>query len=278
MVDNVLDIIEKHFGKLVITRGKTFNFLGMKIKITKDKTIEMSMKDQIEEAFEMFGEKLEGSVSSPATKKLNTVDPKATQLNNKKSDIFHSVVAKLLFIVKRARPDCETAISFLTRRVSKSDEDDWEKLRRVLLWCKNTINDIRVIGATSLTDVFTWIDAAYAVHSDMRSHTGGIMFMGVGTVHGKSGVQKLSTRSSTEAELVGVSEYLLYNIWIMNFMDIQGLKIKNNILYQDNQSVIRMEQNRRYSCTGNSRQLDILDISSLQTELRKINKRTVLPN
>ena len=72
----------------------------MKIKITKDKTIEMSMKDQIEEAFEMFGEKLEGSVSSPATKKLNTVDPKATQLNNKKSDIFHSVVAKLLFVVK----------------------------------------------------------------------------------------------------------------------------------------------------------------------------------
>ena len=45
------------------------------------------MKDQTEEAFAMFGDKLEGSVSSPATTKLNTVDSKATQLDNKKSDI-----------------------------------------------------------------------------------------------------------------------------------------------------------------------------------------------
>ena len=60
----------------------------MKINIAKDKTIEMSMKDQIEEAFKMFDEKLEGSVSSPASKRLNTVDPKATQLDNKKRDVF----------------------------------------------------------------------------------------------------------------------------------------------------------------------------------------------
>ena len=74
------------------------------------------MKDQIEEAFKMFGEKLEGYVSSPATKMLNTIDPKATQRDNK-NDVFHSVVVKLLLIVNRARLDYETAISFLTRRL-----------------------------------------------------------------------------------------------------------------------------------------------------------------
>ena len=109
------------------------------------------------------------------------------------------MASKLLFIIKRARPDCETTLSFLTRRVSKSNEDDWEKIRRLLIWCKNTINDVRVIGATSLTDFFTWVDAAYAIHSDMRSHTGGIMYMGVGTLHARSGVQKLNMKSSTEA-------------------------------------------------------------------------------
>ena len=67
-----------------------------------------------------------------------------------------------------------------------------------MVYYKNTINDIRVIGATSLTDVFTWIDAAYAVHSDMRSHTGGIMSTGVGTLHARSGVQKLNAKISTE--------------------------------------------------------------------------------
>ena len=75
--------------------------------------------------------------------------------------------------MKRVRPDIETAISFLMRRVSKSDVDDWWKLKRVLAYLKNTIDDVRIIGASSLTQILTWVDASYAVHTDMRSHTGG---------------------------------------------------------------------------------------------------------
>ena len=87
---------------------------------------------------------------------------------------------------------------------------------------------MRIIGATSLTDKFTWIGAAYNVHIDMRSHTGGDMSMGIGAVHSKVSVQHFNTKSSTEAEIVGVSEYLPCNSWIMNFMSAQGYKIKNN--------------------------------------------------
>ena len=37
----------------------------------------------------------------------------------------------------------------------------------------------------------------------------------------------------------------------------QGYKIVNNILFQDNESVIKMEVNGRNSCTGNSRHIEI---------------------
>ena len=37
VIDGILDNIEEHFGKLLITRGKTHEFLGMKIHITEDK-------------------------------------------------------------------------------------------------------------------------------------------------------------------------------------------------------------------------------------------------
>ena len=40
-------------------------------------------------------------------------------------------------------------------------------------------------------------------------------------------------------------------------MQYQGYCIKNNVLYQDNQSAIRMKENGRNSCTGNSRHIDI---------------------
>ena len=74
----------------------------------------------------------------------------------------------------------------------------------------------------------------------------------MGIIHTKSSKQKLNTKSSTEAEVVGLSEYLPYNIWLLHFLEAQGYPIKNNIVYQDNQSAIRMERNGRNSCTGNS--------------------------
>ena len=83
------------------------------------------------------------------------------------------------------------------------------------------------------------------------------MSMGWGSIHAKSNKQKLNTKSSTESELVGLSDYLPYNIWWINFLDKQGFKVVNNTLYQDNQSTIRMAKNGRNSCTGNLRHIDI---------------------
>ena len=114
-----------------------------------------------------------------------------------------------------------------------------------------------MVGATSLNEMVTWVDAAFASHMDKKSHTGGTISFGVGVVHSKSGKQKLNTKSSTEAELVGVSDYLPYHIWIINFLQAQGYNIKKKTLYQDNQSAIKMERNGRNSCTGNSRHIDI---------------------
>ena len=93
--------------------------------------------------------------------------------------------------------------------------------------------------------------------ADMKSQTGGAMSLGLGVLHGKSSKQKLNVKSSTEAELVGVSDYLPYNIWLMMFMSAQGYEIVDNTLYQDNQSTILMLKNGRNSCTGNSRHIHI---------------------
>ena len=71
---------------------------------------------------------------------------------------------------------------------------------------KNTIKDKRIIGAKTLTDLFTWINAAYAVHNNIRGHKGGAILMGYGINNGKPSKQKISVRSSTESELVGMGE------------------------------------------------------------------------
>ena len=229
----------------------------MNIRVTDDKKIEIDMKQQLEEVIEVFCEKIEGVVTSPAQNHLFFVDKNAEQLDEKKSEIFHSVTAKLLYLVKRARPDLETLISFLTMRVSKSDVEDWKKFKRGLTYIMNTLDDRRIIGARTLSDLFTYIDSSYAVHMNMRGHTGGAISMGYGIIHGKSSKQKINVKSSTESELVGVSEYIPYNIWLVMFMGAQGYGIKNNVVYQDNQSKMQMVKNGRNSCTGNSQHIHI---------------------
>jgi hypothetical protein len=62
----------------------------------------------------------------------------------------------------------------------------------------------------------TWVDTAYAVHDDMKSHTGGIMSFGLGVLNVKSCKQHLNVKSSTEAEVVGASDYLQWLIWVKN--------------------------------------------------------------
>ena len=123
----------------------------------------------------MIGEELKDNITCPAYRDLfESYEGKSPKLNKEKSEKFHSIVAKMLFITKRTRPDIETAISYLTTRVSKSNERDWFKMKRVLSFLKHTINDKRKIGAKSLHDLYTWVDAAYAVHDNMRGHTGGV--------------------------------------------------------------------------------------------------------
>ena len=58
-----------------------------------------------------------------------------------------------------------------------------------------------------------WVDASYAVHPDYRSHTGIAMSLGKGTAINVSTKQKINTKSSTEAELVGADDAMPYVLW-----------------------------------------------------------------
>ena len=260
VVQQVIDQLSKKFGKLTVNKvkpNKPFDFLGMNVTLREDKKFEIEMKDQLREAISWFGEEITIKPTSPAGRNLFVVDEESELLDDEKSETFHSTVAKLLYISQRARPDIEVTASFLCRRVSCSTMSDWKKLERVLGYLQNTIDDIRVVGAKDLQDLYTWIDAAYAVHDNYRSQTGGCMSFGHGLVHHKSLIQKLNTKSSTEAELVGTSNYVPYNVWVRNFLSKQGYDINDNVLVQDNQSAIKMENNGRNSCSGKSRHINI---------------------
>jgi hypothetical protein len=92
-----------------------------------------------------------------------------------------------------------------------------------------------------------WVDAAYAMHDDCRGHTGAGMSFGQGMALSYSWKQKINTKSSTEAELVGVDDVLGYILWACYFMIEQGYDMDPFLLYQDNMSAILLKTNGRAS-------------------------------
>ena len=134
-------------------------------------------------------------MTSPAQNHHFFSNEDAELLDENKKEKFPSVTAKLLHIVKRGRPDLETLVSFLTTRVTKSNVDDWKNLKRGLKYVKNSIKDKIMIGAKILYYLYTWIDAAYAVHNNMRGNTEGSILMGYGIVYRKYLTQKINVRA-----------------------------------------------------------------------------------
>ena len=260
VVTKVINEMESAFGKMEVKRGKHHTFVGMDFLLTEDRKLSITMRDYVEECIEAFKEAggvLEGKANSPAKNGLFIVSEEAEDLDEKEAEYFHHIVAKLLYVSKRARLDVDLTVSFLCTRVTKSTTEDWEKLRRLLLYLESTINMPRILGADRLDTVRTWVDASYGTHPDMKGHTGGAMSMGTGVFNVKSTKQKLNTKSSTETEVVGVSDYLPWVVWTKSFMEHQGRKIKSNILYQDNESAIRIEKNGMKSCREKSRHIHI---------------------
>ena len=108
------------------------------------------------------------------------------------------------------------------------------------------------------------IDASHGVHDDVRGHTGVVVTIGGSVVWSRSSRQKINTKSSTESELIAVSDKLSDILWCRMFMESLGEVTKAPlVLCQDNQSTITMIKNGTAS-TGKSKHIQLRHFWMLQ--------------
>ena len=91
----------------------------------------------------------------------------------------------------------------------------------------------------------------------MRSHSGLIAKFGHGSALSASRKQRLNCRSSTEAEVIAVDDFVGMVLWTNNFLGDQGYGVKKNILYQDKRSAMMLEENGRSSAGKRSKHLNV---------------------
>jgi hypothetical protein len=261
VVSQIIDLLSAQFGKespLTINRGKVHEYLGMTIDYTDDGKVKITMEDYIKSILNDLPEDMNGESPTPAGTHLFEVNSQNPDyLDDKTSTLFHHNVAKLLFLCKRARPDIQTAVSFLCTRVKRPDRDDYKKLGRVMRYLRATVSMPLTLEAHSIQLVKWWVDGSFAVHADMRSHTGGTMTLGKGSIYSTSTRQKLNTKSSTEAELVGVDDVMPQILWTRYFLQEQGYGACESVVHQDNKSTILLAENGRASSSKRTRHINI---------------------
>ena len=256
--DEFEEWLQKEFGqvkRVTGTRGKRHVYLGMTLDYSIPGEVKIDMTDYVKTMIEEFPEELKGKVSTPANDHLLKVD-KGKMLGPMKAEVFHSTVAKALFLTMRARPDIRLTVAFLCTRVKEPTTYDWFKLVRMMDYLKKTENDSLTIRLGDLKETEFSIDASYAVHPDGRSHTGMTMKMGKGAITSLSRKQKLVTRSSTEAELVAVDDCMTQVLWTKYFLEDQGYPTKATVILQDNSSAIKLEKNGHKSMGQRSRHIN----------------------
>jgi hypothetical protein len=91
----------------------------------------------------------------------------------------------------------------------------------------------------------------------MKSHTGATMTRGAGTITSISTKQKVNTRSSTESKLVAHDDVVSKILWSKQFIEAQGFTVNANIVYRDNTSAMKLEENGKASSGKHTRHFDI---------------------
>jgi hypothetical protein len=154
---------------------------------------------------------------------------------------------KGMFLCKRVRQDLLLGIVFLASCIKELNEGDWKKQLHMLDYLEATKKDFTSMSANNTQTIKWYMDSSFAVHKDMRSHTGAIMTLGYGAVISDSTKQKFNARSSTKCKMITVDNKIPKLLWTKRFIQAQGHKVEANIVYQDNTSAIKLKLNGKAS-------------------------------
>ena len=260
-VEKFVRKMEETFGKdtpLTVSRGQVHDYLGMTLDFRTRGEVKINMEHYIDMMHQDAPDEMKGTATTPAAPHLFKVNSKDPQyLGAEKKKIFVHLVMQGLYLSQRGRPDIRTAIAFLCGRLRSPDEDDYKKLIRMMQYLHGTKGMVLTLRASDEGIIRWWIDAPYAVHEDMKGHTGAALSLGKGVIYSGSWKQRLVSRSSTESEMVGVYDVLPQVLWTKQFLEEQGRLDTTTVVYQDNTSSILLERNGRSSSTKRTKHMHI---------------------
>ena len=122
VLETIIKRLDEKYGNeapLTVNRGTVHEYLGMTIDFSEKGKVKFIMNDYVENLIDEIPEEMSGTAATPASNHLFSVNEKAEKISDENSEKYHHLTAKLLYLSKRARPDLQTAVAFLCKRVKQ---------------------------------------------------------------------------------------------------------------------------------------------------------------
>ena len=152
---------------------------------------------------------------------------------------YQEIMGCFLYLSVNSRPDIAASVNILCRKVKSPTNVEWREVKRMLRYLKATSNLRLVLGGEVKDELIVYADADWAEDVSDRKSTSGFVFQYHGaTVSWLSRKQSLVALSSTEAELISLSEACQEIIWFQYLLEDMDIKLNKLKVFEDNQSVI----------------------------------------
>jgi len=198
---------------------------------------------------------MNGVSKTPASGHLFNMNPASKKLLEDKAQLFHHLVAKLLYLCRCIRQYIQTAVAFLCTWVKELDEDDYKKLDKVMQYIRG-IREL-MLSIEPRKDPKSCVDSLYTVYPDMWSHTGVDISLGKGLLTPHQTSKNPNTKSSREAKLVAIEDAMVQVLWTKHFLAAQCECVPTTNIYQNNKSTIMMAENGKQSSSQHTRHLNV---------------------
>jgi hypothetical protein len=246
----------------------------LNIKITQGKRcIKMSQENysrQILKDFHMDEAHPAATPMDPGTKLEKT--KKGDGLNEVMAARYRTGVGCLMYLANNTRPDLSFTGTHLSQFNKNPSQAHWTALKHALRYLKGT-TDIGISYQMRHEEkMIFYSDADWGSDiSDRKSFSGYAVLLNNGLIHWKTKKQKCVALSTTEAELIGMSETNKECMWTRNFLNEinQGRFLPDPIKIRcDNQGAINIAKN--HTTSERTKHIDI-KVLQIRDEVHKGN-------
>jgi hypothetical protein len=239
-----------------MNQGETAVFLRLRVQ-EHSSHVTVDMNQYVKECVEWYKNNVENKLSGAVTPHTADLFENGDSeiASDKAQKLFHSGIARLLFYATRLGGDILVAVNHLASKVGKCNVGDLKKLQRIYGYLANAgERQFKLMRNNGTLTIEAYIDASYGVHDKGLSRGGVVVLLNGVPVCIKSSKQKVVARSSTEAELIALSDLSGEAIWLKRLLEAQGYEVGTVRIFQDNKSVLALIKKRNFR--GRTKHLD----------------------